>query len=356
MTKRQTRAKKPQHFNYITFVNVIAALAVLLIHLNSWYAFSYGPRWAVANALHSILMCAVPLFFMISGATLIDYRKRYDTKTYFKKRFLKTLIPFLFWSIIAALVHRFWLRDHPMSDYQFPDLINRIFDTRFIPIFWFFIPLFALYLIIPILSAIDEQKRQKVFQYIIISSLILNFIIPYIISTMHIPINFPLSFTTNPCMATYYAVVGYYIHNYKIAKPIRISIYTVGIIALFVVCIGTHILSYQFGELRGFNTNSNELLYALYSPALFLFMKQFFSKHFTSPNGRLARFAIFFNRYTFSLYLLHWFPIVFFSVWTGNAHNQWWYIPVMGPLCIILSIILTKIFAKIPLLRHTLPS
>ena len=87
MTKRQTRAKKPQHFNYITFVNVIAALAVLLIHLNSWYAFSYGPRWAVANALHSILMCAVPLFFMISGATLIDYRKRYDTKTYFKKTF-----------------------------------------------------------------------------------------------------------------------------------------------------------------------------------------------------------------------------------------------------------------------------
>ena len=173
MAKQQAGAKKPQHFNYITFVNVIAALAVLLIHLNSWYAFSYGPRWAAANALHSILMCAVPLFFMISGATLIDYRKRYDTKTYFKKRFLKTLIPFIFWSIIAALAHRFWLRDHPMSDYQFPDLINRIFDTRFIPIFWFFIPLFALYLIIPILSAIDEQKRQKVFQYIIISSLIL---------------------------------------------------------------------------------------------------------------------------------------------------------------------------------------
>ena len=356
MTKRQARAKKPQHFNYITFVNVIAALAVLLIHLNSWYAFSYSPRWAIANAIHPILLCAVPIFFMISGATLIDYHKRYDTKTYFKKRFIKTLIPFLFWSIIATLMHRFWLHDRPLSDYQFPNVINLILSANFNPVFWFFIPLFTLYLIIPIIGAIDERRRKKIFQYIIAGSLIFNFIIPYVINTTHVPINLPISFAATSCTAAFYAIVGYYIHNYKISKPMRITIYVLGLIALLTVHVGNYILSYRYGEPHGFHTNWDELPYVIYSSALFLFMKQFFSKHFASSKGRLARFAIFFNRYTFSLYLLHWFPIVFFSVWTGNAHNQWWYIPVMGPLCIILSIILTKIFAKIPLLRHTLPS
>lgn len=38
--------------------------------------------------------------FMMSGATLMNYRDRYNTKTYLTKRFTRVGIPFIAWSLI----------------------------------------------------------------------------------------------------------------------------------------------------------------------------------------------------------------------------------------------------------------
>ena len=87
---------------YITVLNVLSALSVVFLHANScFWGFSYEPYWLTANVIESVFYFAVPVFFMISGANLIDYHKRYDTKTFFEKRIHKTLIPFICWSIIG---------------------------------------------------------------------------------------------------------------------------------------------------------------------------------------------------------------------------------------------------------------
>ena len=89
--------------NYITVLNVFAALAVVFLHTNKcFWRFSTERYWATANIIECLFFFAVPIFFMISGATLIDYRERYDTKTFFKKRFLKTLIPYVCFVVIGA--------------------------------------------------------------------------------------------------------------------------------------------------------------------------------------------------------------------------------------------------------------
>ena len=33
----------------------------------------------------------------------MNYREKYDTKTFFKKRFIKVLVPFAFWAIIMFI-------------------------------------------------------------------------------------------------------------------------------------------------------------------------------------------------------------------------------------------------------------
>lgn len=38
---------------------------------------------------------------MITGANLLDYRQRYDTKTFLIKRAKKTVFPYIFWSFIG---------------------------------------------------------------------------------------------------------------------------------------------------------------------------------------------------------------------------------------------------------------
>lgn len=89
--------------NYITLLKVLSAISVVYLHANGcFWTFSSEKRyWATANVIESFFYFAVPVFFMITGATLIDYRDRYDTKTFFKKRFQKTAIPFLLWSVFG---------------------------------------------------------------------------------------------------------------------------------------------------------------------------------------------------------------------------------------------------------------
>lgn len=85
---------------YIQILGVIACLAVVAMHVNGcFWQFSYDRYWITANIIECICYFAVPIFFMISGATLLNYRKRYTTAVFFKKRFGKTLVPFLIWSI-----------------------------------------------------------------------------------------------------------------------------------------------------------------------------------------------------------------------------------------------------------------
>lgn len=89
----------------ITFIQVISAIAVVFLHTNGcFWQFSKTERyWHTANIIESVFYFAVPLFFMVTGITLIDYQDKYSTKEFFKKRIIKTLFPYIIWSLIGAL-------------------------------------------------------------------------------------------------------------------------------------------------------------------------------------------------------------------------------------------------------------
>ena len=89
----------------LTFIQVISALAVVTLHTNGcFWQFSATERyWFTANIIECLCYFAVPVFFMITGITLLDYQDRYSTKEYFKKRFEKTLLPYVAWSLIGVL-------------------------------------------------------------------------------------------------------------------------------------------------------------------------------------------------------------------------------------------------------------
>lgn len=59
---------------YLTILSVISAIAVVMLHTNGcFWRFSYERYWFTANIIESVMYFAVPVFFMISGATLLDY-------------------------------------------------------------------------------------------------------------------------------------------------------------------------------------------------------------------------------------------------------------------------------------------
>ena len=77
---------------WIDLLNVIACFAVVVLHCSTSIFMNTGDaEWLIDVVYQSLCIFAVPVFFMISGANLLGYRKKYDTKTFFVKRFKKVV-------------------------------------------------------------------------------------------------------------------------------------------------------------------------------------------------------------------------------------------------------------------------
>lgn len=74
----------------LSFIQCVSAIAVVILHTNGgFWSFENTVYWKVSNLIESIFYFAVPVFFMISGATLFDFRERYGIGTFFRNAFGK---------------------------------------------------------------------------------------------------------------------------------------------------------------------------------------------------------------------------------------------------------------------------
>lgn len=95
---------KEDRIRWISMAQVSASFAVVMLHCNGvFWQFPTGRLWYTSNFIECFFYWAVPAFFMISGATLLDYQDRYSTSTFLKKRLLRTAVPFVAWSCIGII-------------------------------------------------------------------------------------------------------------------------------------------------------------------------------------------------------------------------------------------------------------
>lgn len=255
---------------YIQILGVIACLAVVAMHVNGcFWQFSYDRYWITANIIECICYFAVPIFFMISGATLLNYRKRYTTAVFFKKRFGKTLVPFLIWSVISAIWYYIVYHARPEG---IREVVDGILNTRYVDIYWFFPALFSVYLCIPILSCIPEKYRKRIFGYAILVYFVLEALAPLVCNLMHIEFNEGFGM---PAVGGYliYTLLGYWIDNYELSKKWRCVIYAAALGGFLLMLVGTQILSLKNGTVDTTFKEYRNVPCILYSTGIFLFFK-----------------------------------------------------------------------------------
>jgi surface polysaccharide O-acyltransferase-like enzyme len=78
-------------------LRVAACFLVVLLHSASKAFYAFGPRWWRSNIWDSVAPVSIPLFFMISGATLLT--KTEPLSELVLKRLSRILPPLLFWSM-----------------------------------------------------------------------------------------------------------------------------------------------------------------------------------------------------------------------------------------------------------------
>ena len=97
---------------FLDYLRVVACFMVILVHAcepfylggeGTYIANSYDAFWV--TIIDSALRCAVPLFVMTSSYLLFPLKG--DTKSFFKRRFVRVVIPFAIWSILYAVVPMF---------------------------------------------------------------------------------------------------------------------------------------------------------------------------------------------------------------------------------------------------------
>ena len=341
---------KKERVIYYDLLNILAAFGVVAMHFNGLtHAYSHTRAWRQAFAVDCIFYWAVPVFFMLTGATLMDYREKYDTKTFFKKRFSKTLIPFISWSLLA-LVWKVATKqiESPIGPRS---LINLIINTQIIDVYWFFIPLFAVYLCIPALSLL--RKNQQALLYMTLAAIAFNVILPFFASLVGINWNSSLSF---PLLSGYlvYPVLGYLLSQNELGKQQRLLLYVGGIAGTCWRYVATVFASDAAGELVRQGWGYVSLPCLLEAVAVFVFFKHLKLRSLANSPGAQSLVSKVASC-SFGVYLLHMIVFWYGLQLTGlNGGDLAW--RVIGPFAAYgVCLLLTYLGKQIPVLRNLLP-
>lgn len=335
--------------NYISILNVLACIGVVILHTFET-GYTSDANFVFEVLIRAIAYCAVPVFFMITGATLIDYRERYDTKTFFKKRLLKVIIPLIIWSIIYFIIN-FFKGKFSINDLSFKFVFEYFFLVKTNPIFWFFVVIIGIYLAIPVISLITQESRRKAFLYIIIITFVFNQFLPDLLYHLNLNYNYDLKFPLTYSGWISFIFIGYYIDKYEIVKKHRMIIYVLGIIGFLTKVVPTIFISYHKNESCSWFDEYYDAPCVLYSASVFLFFK---SK--INNNQIVTKIMPFFNFVaptTLGIYVLHIAIrdfLRYFYTYSYFGMNL-----VLTLSILTICFIVVKIVQKIPGLRHIFP-
>ncbi len=220
-----TVKKKERDFS-LDLIRLIAIIGVVAIHVSNYYCrniFEYrssGYAWALFY--NTISRVSVPLFFMISGALMLN---RDVSVKKLRNRILHFIMILVVWTII------YWFTDYFMMGYRFT--VNEYFNIIFEPIkapLWFMYAIIGLYLALPFTRILIKNMTEKMENYFMIMWLIFfggkQVLVPVL---DHFDITVALKYPIPIMQGTYY--LGYFMigailykrarnHSLKIKRPL----------------------------------------------------------------------------------------------------------------------------------------
>lgn len=206
---------------WLNSLRALATLGVILIHISTpTVKMTYGKQmdyWLVGNLFDTAVRFAVPIFLMLSGATLLG--KEYSLRDFYQKRMLRVLVPFLFWAPLYVLFSWFTVTHTADTHTWAYKLVwlSKLWSKSGISVhFWYIYLILVLYLFIPFLNKALKKLSNKAITVILVLWFCMN------ILNMIVPITFDkIPFLTK--LIGYMRFMGYILLGYYLFK-LNISI------------------------------------------------------------------------------------------------------------------------------------
>ena len=101
-----TTTASPPRLAYIDQLRVVAALAVVMIHVSAMHWGDTPPAsadWQAMNVYAAVSRWCVPVFVMLSGALLLaPGRENEPWADFYQRRLVRVLLPLAFWCGASA--------------------------------------------------------------------------------------------------------------------------------------------------------------------------------------------------------------------------------------------------------------
>lgn len=346
-----------KRLTYIDVTNIIAIFMVLLIH-SAWYSTS-SPLGNFDSIIRSISAAAVFLFLMNSGATLVNYRNKYSTKTFIIKRIKRVVFPLLLWSIIFYFVD-FWVKT-PLPDVNYKitklslDSFIRAFCTEQINgAFWFFYLVIALYVVTPIISVLCKDHLNVLF-YIVCLDFVINFCFMYLNNNL-----LHWNVTTYVLASTANSYIGFYVMGYLIKIGYFSKVHTkllmiAGIISLIVIILIAlfrfKITSPLISNLGGYGAPLN----FFYTIGIYLLIKKLVETHYIFKNAKAQKWLAVLSSLSLGIYILHPFFLKLFMKITDTQFGNWVDILCMPLFTYVFCGLTVYLIKKIPVIKNIIP-
>lgn len=340
---------KRVHLDYIDFLNIFACFGVVCLHCSgAVFQFETTRLWFLSMLVQTVFHFAVPIFFMTSGATLLEYRARYNTKTFFKKRFARTGVPFLFWSVFYLLVPCI-LNGASLPTLEM--LRDAVFNNGATNIFWFFYAIFGIYLCMPVFSLLAKPENFKVISYLCLLSYFFNGVFPCI-TRFAFPIT---SWIVPPAVSGYigYIFLGWLIRHETFSKKTRIGIYIAGVFGAALMFFGTWLLSAKGESTDAFLMDYNSVACFPLSAAVMLGAKHFpwRAVYRVIPQKAVSKIA----SATLGVYVLHLFCLMVLERFHVLAAHPVYSTVLFPPLIFSVCTAVVLLLSKIPLVKRIVP-
>lgn len=339
---------------YYDILNILAIIAVIALHCNGivhQYSYDNQKPWSTSLIVECVFYWAVPIFMMLSGATLMNYRNRYTTKDFFKKRVFKVLIPFLFWAIFIG-IWAFLNGNLVIDDFSFKEILNIFFSNREESTYYFMFEIIGIYLTMPILSLLADPKYRNICKYTVFAIFITQSLLPCILGIFGISYYSGLSVQFGPYII--FVLLGYLISTHDFKKKERIIIYILGIASVFFRYIYTYYTTIEMQQMNYSLFSYVQFHSVLLASAVFVFFK--YNKFINSiKSDKIIKIINNVAASSFGVYLIHKI-IIYHELKIFNINNFTWQWRIFGIVTTyLICLLIIMLLKKIPIVKKLVP-
>lgn len=323
----------------IDLLRIVCCLMVVAIHVTPTYStyinmdIAVTDKW-LALVIQSFVRGGLPIFFIISGFYLLNSKIDCVT-TFYKKRMIAVIIPFIIFSFIHHLTLWLLKNDVDFSSSFILYLNGLKTSTGVSPHFWFVYSIIGLYVITPILSIFIRSVNSKNAIPIIIFLLAIKAYWLYIK-----PFGINLSIPDIDTWMLYFLIGGVLGKINNINKQLSLCAL---LLSLLLSCSATYIKYYNHINIFPFDSGINMYLFSIF---MFIFFRGIELKISKKTSKIIASIS----SCTYGVYLIH-IAILFTLKQNFNMlwykENYFYYTLSISVFVFIISIILTYIINKL---------